>query len=136
MKHNGKGAKNVANMCVTMTKKLLHDLLRLSHLSMLVLNFLCVFCSARNLKFVESIINIFFFLQYLDTKVLEWLRLIYIHSEEKVQCIDSFRERLKHFIYETYAEVIYNISLFFTFFLLSLSLTVSLPLHKFCDGVL
>ncbi|XP_076453676.1 anaphase-promoting complex subunit 2-like [Babylonia areolata] len=43
---------------------------------------------------------------YLDTKVLEWLRLIYQHSEEKAQSIDSFRGRLMHFIWETHANVL------------------------------
>ena len=38
--------------------------------------------------------------------MLEWLRLIYCHSADMDDSISSFRGRLRHFIYETYANVL------------------------------
>ncbi|KAK7479008.1 hypothetical protein BaRGS_00029769, partial [Batillaria attramentaria] len=44
---------------------------------------------------------------WLDTKVLNWLHLIYgIGSAEKMQSINAFRDRLMHFIWETYANTL------------------------------
>ena len=61
---------------------------------------------SHSCKLMNLLCSVIFIFQYLDTKVLEWLRLIYQHSEEKTQNIDSFRGRLMHFIWETYANVL------------------------------
>ncbi|KAK3606129.1 hypothetical protein CHS0354_010758, partial [Potamilus streckersoni] len=54
--------------------------------------------------FIESLEN------WLDTKVLGWLNLIYTGNRTHIgaDCISSFRGRLQHFLYKTYAQVQIN----------------------------
>ena len=50
---------------------------------------------------------VFVFLQWLDTKVLGWLHLVYSGNRTHIysDCIDGFKGRLLHFLYETYANI-------------------------------
>ncbi|KAL3869262.1 hypothetical protein ACJMK2_041966 [Sinanodonta woodiana] len=62
-------------------------------------------CKGRfETSFLESLEN------WLDTKVLGWLNLIYTGNRTHIgaDCISSFRGRLQHFLYKTYAQVQIN----------------------------
>lgn len=50
--------------------------------------------------------EIFFVLQWLDSKVLGWLTLVYSGNcrNTNADCIEGFKGRLLHFMYETFAK--------------------------------
>ena len=45
--------------------------------------------------------------QWLETKVLGWLKLVYSGNRSHIEadCLEGFKGRLLHFLYETYANV-------------------------------